>query len=217
MDKLDRIQQLHRLFSNRRRPIPYTKIAENLDCSERTARRLVVQLRDIHLAPLEYDKQTKGWYYNNDKKIELPGIWLTGDELHSLSMLLDILGQFGSKSLSSELQPVKQTIYKLLKSRGIDPATFATHIKVLPIGNRQLVGNIFNRVSEALLHKKRLTIQYKSYKHQLTERTLSPQNLIYYRDNWYLDAWCHLRKDLRTFSISRIVSAEILKKPIANN
>jgi len=32
----------------------------------------------------------------------------------------------------------------------------------------------------------------------------SPQRIIYYRDNWYLDAWCHLRQALRTFSIDAI-------------
>lgn len=45
-----------------------------------------------------------------------------------------------------------------------------------------------------------------------SERTVSPQRLIYYRDNWYLDAWCHLRDGLRSFSIDAIqklaISAE---------
>jgi len=49
------------------------------------------------------------------------------------------------------LQPVKSNIYKLLKSRGVNPSLFSSHIKVLPIGNRQLVGKLFNRVSESLL------------------------------------------------------------------
>ena len=29
------------------------------------------------------------------------------------------------------------------------------------------------------------------------EREISPQRLVHYRDNWYLDAWCHLREGLR--------------------
>ena len=37
-----------------------------------------------------------------------------------------------------------------------------------------------------------------------TERELSPQRLIYYRNNWYLDAWCHLRNGLRSFSLDRL-------------
>jgi len=212
MDKFDRIQQLHRLFTKHRNPVPLTNIAESLECTERNARRLLDTMRDWRRARLEYDKQAKGWHYKSDEEFELPGLWLTGDELHSLSLLLDILDQFGNKSLTRELQPVKSNIYKLLKSRGVNPSLFSSHIKVLPIGNRQLVGKIFDRVSEALLHKQCLHIHYEDYKHKLSKRTVSPQNLIYYRENWYLDAWCHLRKSLRTFSVSRITFAEIVSK-----
>jgi predicted DNA-binding transcriptional regulator YafY len=35
--------------------------------------------------------------------------------------------------------------------------------------------------------------------------------MIYYRDNWYLDAWCHLKNALRSFSIDAIKVAEILE------
>ncbi|MDT8429578.1 MAG: WYL domain-containing protein [Pseudomonadales bacterium] len=48
-------------------------------------------------------------------------------------------------------------------------------------------------------------IKYSSRsKEELSERWVSPQRLVYYRDNWYLDAWCHLREGLRMFSIDRL-------------
>lgn len=47
---------------------------------------------------------------------------------------------------------------------------------------------------------------------QSAERIISPQTLVRYRDNWYVDAWCHLREDLRTFSLNRILSARKLKE-----
>ncbi|HEX4927509.1 MAG TPA: WYL domain-containing protein, partial [Burkholderiales bacterium] len=31
----------------------------------------------------------------------------------------------------------------------------------------------------------------------------------HYRDNWYLDAWCHLRNDLRSFAVDAIRDAEL--------
>jgi predicted DNA-binding transcriptional regulator YafY len=39
---------------------------------------------------------------------------------------------------------------------------------------------------------------------------VSPQRLVLYRDNWYLDAWCHLRDDLRKFALDAILGAELL-------
>jgi predicted DNA-binding transcriptional regulator YafY len=45
-----------------------------------------------------------------------------------------------------------------------------------------------------------------------SEREISPQRLVYYRDNWYLDAWCHLRDDLRTFALDAVRSVRVLEK-----
>jgi predicted DNA-binding transcriptional regulator YafY len=42
-----------------------------------------------------------------------------------------------------------------------------------------------------------------------SDRAVSPQRLIYYRDNWYLDAWCHLRSGLRTFALDAIEQAQV--------
>jgi predicted DNA-binding transcriptional regulator YafY len=32
---------------------------------------------------------------------------------------------------------------------------------------------------------------------------------VHYRDNWYLDAWCHLRNDLRSFAVDAIRDAKL--------
>ena len=32
--------------------------------------------------------------------------------------------------------------------------------------------------------------------------------MVHYRDNWYVDAWCHLREDLRSFSVDAVSSIE---------
>jgi predicted DNA-binding transcriptional regulator YafY len=46
----------------------------------------------------------------------------------------------------------------------------------------------------------------------VTEREVSPQRLVHYRDNWYLDAWCHLRTALRSFSVDAIQRVEVLDR-----
>jgi hypothetical protein len=47
-------------------------------------------------------------------------------------------------------------------------------------------------------------------KAELTEREVSPQRLVHYRENWYLDAWCHMRNGLRSFAVDGVRHAEIL-------
>ena len=48
---------------------------------------------------------------------------------------------------------------------------------------------------------------------QHTRREVSPQRLVHYRENWYLDAWCHLRQALRSFALDGIRCLEVLDVP----
>ncbi len=210
MAKLDHLQQLHRLLKSHRRPVPLAKLAERMECSERTVRRTIDNMKDFFDAPIEYVAEANGWQYaaQNGDQFELPGLWLTSAELQSLTLLLHVLESFGNGLLNQELATVEKQINQLLEARQISPSAFAEHIKVLPLGNRQVPGKIFQQVGEALLQRRQLTIRYKSYSHQISNRSISPQTLVYYRENWYLDAWCHLRNDLRTFSLARIETTE---------
>ncbi|MCB0066838.1 MAG: WYL domain-containing protein, partial [Caldilineaceae bacterium] len=35
---------------------------------------------------------------------------------------------------------------------------------------------------------------------------------VYYRDNWYLDGWCHLRDNIRSFAVDAIERIEVLEQ-----
>jgi len=205
MDKFDRSQHIYRLLRNNKYPVSLAKLAEQLECDERTVIRNIHTMQNYG-APIEYNRKLRGWHYADDEtnRFELPGIWLTADELQSLSLLINILDDFGPTSLKKELGPIEREINKLLSARGIQPNAFRKLIKILPISHKQLPNRSFQQISEALLKEKQLDISYESYNHKKTERRITPQALIHYRENWYLDAWCHLRNDLRTFSVARI-------------
>jgi len=54
-------------------------------------------------------------------------------------------------------------------------------------------------------------IEYLDKENNETTRRISPIRSFEYRDNDYLEAYCHLRKENRNFLCSSIVSFEILK------
>ena len=213
MDKFDRLHMLHRIFKSKKRAVSTVELAKQLECSPKTVKRSIEQMRDYLNAPIEYDHSQHGYCYRGDlaAMFELPGIWLTAEELQSLTALLELLNTMGSGLLKDELSSVKKQIQKLLAARGVSAEEFQQRVKFLPLANRSLDNYIFTLASEALLKHLQLKIHYRSYNHQQSQRSISPQTLIYYRENWYLDAWCHLRQDLRTFSIARIEKAELLK------
>ena len=62
----------------------------------------------------------------------------------------------------------------------------------------------------ALLKRTRVWIRHYNRKgDRETEREISPQRLVHYRDNWYVDGYCHLREDLRSFAVDAIRAAEL--------
>jgi predicted DNA-binding transcriptional regulator YafY len=61
-----------------------------------------------------------------------------------------------------------------------------------------------------VLKRSRLWIRHYNRKEDReTEREISPQRLVHYRDNWYVDAYCHVREALRSFAVDAIRAAEL--------
>ncbi len=214
MDKLDRVQQLHRIFLTRQFPIALAELAVQLECSERTIMRDMDFLRNHYGAPLEYCSEQRGWKYQKTKnKFELPGIWFTSAELQSLALVMKLLDGLGEGHFGDELRAIENKLNSLLESNNITRSGFDRHIKILPVSHRYITSKTFSTICQALLEHRQLQTQYSSYNNQKSKRTLSPQTLVYYRENWYLDAWCHLRNSLRTFSLARFEKIELLEKP----
>jgi predicted DNA-binding transcriptional regulator YafY len=73
-------------------------------------------------------------------------------------------------------------------------------------------GIVFRVAADAVLTRKRLSFSYKSRSRPDEEerrRIVSPQRLVHYRDNWYLDAWCHGNDALRTFALDQMRDARL--------
>jgi len=84
-------------------------------------------------------------------------------------------------------------------------------IRLLPFGSRKVPLEHFSLIGSALLKRRRLKMEYYARStNEHTAREVSPQRLVHSRENWYLDTWCHLRNDLRSFSIDGIRRIEIL-------
>src|SRR5206468_1504208 len=69
----------------------------------------------------------------------------------------------------------------------------------------------FGIVATAVLKRSRLWIRHYNRKDDReTEREISPQRLVHYRDNWYVDGYSHMREALRSFAVDAIRAAELL-------
>ncbi|MCC6145862.1 MAG: WYL domain-containing protein, partial [Candidatus Hydrogenedentes bacterium] len=108
--------------------------------------------------------------------------------------------------------PLMARLKELLGSADNSAAEVQKRVRVIGVQVRNLPLQHFAAVGSALLRRKRIQIRYHArYNDQPTEREVSPQRLVYYRDNWYLDGWCHLRNSIRSFAVDAIERIEILE------
>jgi len=210
VDKFDRIYKLHQLLSGRRTPIPIGDIEARLECSTPSAYRLMRVLREYLNAPVRFDAERGGYHYDlsaGGGAYELPGLWFNARELQALVVFERLLESLEPGLLADHLKPLAERVADLVNHRRLGLSEAARRIRVLAMNARQ-TGEHFRTLASATLQRRRLRIDYRSRsRDESTTREISPQHLVHYRDNWYLDAWCHASRGLRTFSVDRVRSA----------
>lgn len=215
MDKFDRIYQLHALLRDRRTPIGREALMERmLPCSRPTFFRSLNILRDLLGAPLEYDEERGGYWYRRepgDRAYELPGLWFNENELQAMAVFERLFESLEPGLLSEHLAPLARRIEDLVSHRRLGLSEAGRRVRVLGMAARP-AGEHFSVLAGATLQRKRVHIAYRDRsRDRETDREISPQRMVHYRDNWYVDARCHLRKALRSFAIDRVRSARLLQ------
>jgi proteasome accessory factor C len=221
MDKLEHIYQLDKLLRKRKVPMAAPELQARLGISRATLTRLIKHCRNTLDMPITYDNERKGYCYIDEDKtsFQLPGFWFNANELLGLMTSHRLLSEVQPGILQPYLAPLQEKLEKILAHKQLGSQEIFKRIRILPIANRVAKLEDFQKVAAALVKRHQLRLQYSSRSDdQLTERQVSPQRLIYYRDNWYLDAWCHLRQQLRTFSLDRmhVVSTGEVAKDISD-
>jgi predicted DNA-binding transcriptional regulator YafY len=128
--------------------------------------------------------------------------------MHHMLSNLDTGGLLGA-----HIKPLLSRLTALLGAANDPIEEIQKRVKIEMMNVRHVHLAHFEAVGSALVRRKRLWIEYYARgTNQTNQREISPQRLINYRGNWYLDAWCHLRNDLRSFAIDSIQRIEILEK-----
>ena len=218
MSAMERIYRIDQLLAGRT-AVPRAELQEKLGVSWATLKRDLAYMKDRLHAPIVFDRDLGGYRFEREgqrigPQYELPGLWFSAEEIHALLTMQHLLANLDTGGLlGPHIQPLLARLSGLLGSADNPAEEVKKRIRIETVGARRFHLSHFQAVGSALLRRKRMFIRYHARgTDQETEREISPQRLIYYRDNWYLDAWCHLREDLRAFSLDAIRAADILEK-----
>lgn len=218
MDRFHRIYRLHAELARARRPVSRRQLEERLECSPATVKRILLDMRDSLHAPIEYDREQNGYYYRRpvagEPAYELPGLWFQPEELHALLAAQQLLARLQPGLFESVLAPLRGRIDEILALGSQRRDELGRRVRIFAMAARRVDAAVFGTVTEALLARRRLAIEYFGRaRGTATERAVSPARLVHYRGNWYLDAWCHVVEALRIFSLDRIERAVVLPAP----
>jgi predicted DNA-binding transcriptional regulator YafY len=65
---------------------------------------------------------------------------------------------------------------------------------------------------QGVWHARKVVLEYENAARKTSRRVVRPYGLVVKTTHWYLVAYCEVRKEVRTFSIYRIASAELLEE-----
>lgn len=216
---MSQTERLYRLkaYLDAGRCLTKALLLEEFEISPATLKRDLAHLRDRMNAPLVFDRELGGWRLDQDAvamgpKYELPGLWFSADEIHALLTMQQLVaGLDAGGLLRSHIDPLMDRLKQLVGSGESTHAEIARRIRVTRMSARRIHIPHFQTAASALLTRRRLWIEHHVRgRGESRERDVSPQRLVHYRDNWYLDAWCHLRDGLRSFALDAISAARML-------
>jgi predicted DNA-binding transcriptional regulator YafY len=191
-------------------------LADKLGVTTRTVRRYITTLQDMGI-PVEPMAGRTGGYWLRPG-FRLPPLMFSTEEAIGLSIALLTT----RKSRDEELpQPVERALAKIER---VLPAPLGEQIDAirevmqLPDAPNNRADDfpapaVLATLAQATLSSHSAWFRYTRPNGEDTAREVDPYGIVVIGGRWYLHAFCHLRKNTRTFRIDRIRRVDLLPKP----
>ena len=212
---VSRIYRLLRIISLLQSDKGYTatELAAELGVSKRTVFR---DLNSLELAHVPYYYDDKSHSYKIQKFFFLPPVNLSLDE--ALAILLTT-GRLKTKANIPIISHGKKAAVKI---EGVLPDAIRKHIGSVidslamhlpPLADHKGADAYFDKISEAIVENKQCKIKYNSfYDGKVISATVNPLRLVFMHRAWYMLAWAHKHKQVRTYKLIRIENLTVSNK-----
>lgn len=219
MDRTERFYKINELL-RQRRVVSFAELQSELEVSRSTLKRDLDYLSTRLHSPIAWSREAGGYRLvdaagGSGGQHELPGLWFSASEIRALLTMQHLLVNLDNGGLlTAHIAPLMDRLNALLGDEGTETAELRCRVRIVGLAQRTVELRHFKTVGTALVQRKRLRITYVARgTGQATERDVSPLRLVHYRENWYLDAWCHLRNGLRNFALDAVSAARMTGVP----
>lgn len=208
MNRIDRLFAITVVLQARRR-VRAADLAALFEVSERTIYRDMEALNESGIPIIS----TPGAGYELDEQFYLPTVQLTTEEAKVLFLSAELLkSQAGGKLLGSVESALAKIAAALPDTTSAEAARLVEILRFYFQPGRLDLEDPRLLVFQQAIHEKRVAwIRYHSYnQNEITEREIEPDALHYNDGTWYVSGYCRLRREPRSFRLSRVDDARLL-------
>lgn len=218
MTRMVRLYMIDQLLSSRSH-VTFNELQDALEVSRATLKRDLAFMRDQLNAPIVHDRELGAYRFDQagmpGPRYQLPGLWLNGNEAYALLTASQLLADMEPGELGEQAAALRSRLMAILSADGIEPEVVSKRIRLLHNQRRSASSAHFQQVARATLDGLRLRITHHNRNTgERTEREISPQRLTHYRENWYVEAWCHTREAIRSFALDAIEGVSVTAMPV---
>lgn len=190
-----------------------TSLASDIEVSTKTIHRDLEFMRDRLMLPLEYDKAHNGYYYTEEVSA-FPTVNITEGELFALLVAEKALQQYRGTTFEKPLlSAIKKLESSLPDTISLNMGDWEQSISFRTSAEQILDLEIFDQLAKATSQRRQLKLAYrKPGKRETEPRLIDPYHLANINGEWFLFAYDHDRRDIRTFVPSRIQRVEATGK-----
>lgn len=188
-----------------------SSLAEEWEASARTIHRDLDYMRYELNAPLAYSAEQRGFYYT-EEQYQLPAMNIRESDLFAIYLADKLLGQYEGTPVYDSLRSVFSKIEDSLpKKMTTHPPSDQLRFTVFPPSSTVILPEVFTAVMDGLRTLTRLEIRYQAPGGTAVWRQIDPYHGVRYEGDWYVVGFCHLRNEMRTFSLARMVEVRTMK------
>jgi len=185
-------------------------LAKELEVSTKSIHRDIEFMRDRMNLPIEFNPARNGYLYTEDVSA-FPTMHITEGEFFSLVLAEKALQQYRGtnfeKPLLKAIEKIKHSLNDAISLNFSEiEQTFSFNTRAEQILNWE----IFNAIAKAITHHEQIELAYRKPGQKEAElRVVDPYHMANINGEWYLFAYDHARKDIRTFAPVRIQSVKL--------
>jgi predicted DNA-binding transcriptional regulator YafY len=185
------------------------EISDRLEVDRRTVRRYIATLQELGI-PIEGERGVGGGYRLRPG-FRLPPLMLRDDEATAVVLGLIAAERQGLASAGEALAKIHRVLPDALRRR-VEALETTLGFTVPPTSGEPVAGETILLVAEAIRRRRRLQLRYRTYEGEESDRDVSPHGLVVHSGRWYLAAYDHSRRALRTFRVDRMSKLAISER-----